>query len=145
MESPKIKKKNFVHNIHVPQPLYKWSSSFCIQCHRTSGCDTNRNKGTFQTVLTILRQKAALFLVSPHHSALATFTKIYRAKQGNANPRQVSHSKQNYIMQFSSLPYYWNLPLSKSCMYPFSSPNMEQPQTKRVQQKSMSTEWQAFL
>ena len=105
MASPKIK-KNFVHNIHVPKQLYKLASSFCIKYHPIPRCDTNKNKGTFQTVLTILQQKAALFLVSPHHPALATFTNIYRAKQGNANPRQVSHSKQSYIMQFSSLPYY---------------------------------------
>jgi hypothetical protein len=85
--------------------------------------------------------------MSPCHPDLIIVTKINKAKQKKMQTltKPVTHNKATSCNSVPSLttetfPYLSDFPSSSS-----SPPDMEQPTTKRVQQKSMSTELQAFL
>ena len=86
----------------MPKPLYKWASSFCMKCHLTARCDTNRTKGTFETILTILRQKAAFFLC---HLTILLLLHSQKSTEQNKEMQTLAKSvTQNKATSCNSLP-----------------------------------------
>jgi hypothetical protein len=121
--------------------FYKWVSSFCIKRHPTPRYDTNRNKVTFKIILTILRKKAASFLVC--HLTILPLLHAQKPTEQNKEMQTLAKSvTQNKATSCNSLPSLTTetFPYLSHVCTPSPPPNMEQPQTKRVQQKSMSTE-----